>query len=117
MEAVMPMEYLVPSLRVAVREWLTEEALLKRLVVLEKLEETWQREIYGMKVKKLRRKTWFDRNLKDKDLSEGDLALKFSMRNTKRKLKYQAMGPYCVVEITPQGVVRIATLDGVIMDG
>ena len=27
------------------------------------------------------------------------------------------MGPYQVVEITPQGAVRIATLDGVIMEG
>ena len=32
-----------------------------------------------------------------------------------RKLKYQGMEPYQVVEITPQGVVRIATLDGVVM--
>ena len=27
------------------------------------------------------------------------------------------MGPYQVVEITPQGAVRIATLDGVVMEG
>ena len=40
MEAVMPMEYLVPSLRVAVSERLNEEALLEWLVELEKLEET-----------------------------------------------------------------------------
>lgn len=70
-----------------------------------------------MKVEKLRQKTWFDLNLKDKDLSEGDLALMFSVHNTKINLKYQAMGPCCVIEITPQGAVRIATLDGVIMDG
>ena len=40
LEAVMPMEYLVPSLRVVVRERLTEESLTKRLVDLEQLEET-----------------------------------------------------------------------------
>ena len=40
MEVVMPMEYLVLSLKVVVRERLTKEALLKRLVKLEKLEET-----------------------------------------------------------------------------
>ena len=39
------------------------------------------------------------------------------MRNTKHKLKYQGMGPYQVVEITPEGAVRIATLDGVVMEG
>ena len=41
----------------------------------------------------------------------------YGVRNTKRKLKYQDMGPYQVVEITPQGAVRIATLDGVVMEG
>ena len=45
------------------------------------------------------------------------MALMFSVCNTKRKLRYQGMGPYLVVEIMPQGVVRIATLDGIIMDG
>ena len=85
----MPMEYLVPSLRVAVRERLTEEALSEWLVKLEKLEEKWLMATYGMKVEKLRPKTWFDRDLKDKDLLEGDLALMFSVCNTKRKLKYK----------------------------
>ena len=53
LEAVMPMEFLVPSLRVAVRERLTEEALTKRLVDLEQLEETRIHAAYGMKVEKL----------------------------------------------------------------
>ena len=48
------MEYLVPSLRVAVRERLTEEALSEWLVELEKLEEMQLRAAYGMKVEKLR---------------------------------------------------------------
>ena len=99
----MPMEFLVPSLRVAVQERLTEEALTERLVDLEHLEETRLHAAYGMKVEKLRRKKWFDRNLKNKDLKEGDLCLMYSVRNTKRKLKDQGMGPYQVVEITPQG--------------
>ena len=41
----------------------------------------------------------------------------YGIRNTKRKLKYQGMGAYQVVEITPQGAIRIATLDGVVMEG
>ena len=41
----------------------------------------------------------------------------YGVRNTKCKLKYQGMGPYQVVEIMPQGAVRIATLDGVVMEG
>ena len=45
------------------------------------------------------------------------MSQRYSVRNTKRKLKYQGMGPYQVVEITLQGTVRIATLDGVVMEG
>ena len=52
LEAIMPMEYLVPSLRVVVRERLTEESLTKRLVDLEQLEETQLHAAYGMKVEK-----------------------------------------------------------------
>ena len=99
------------------QERLTEESLTERLVDLEQLEETRLHAAYGMKVEKLRQKKWFDRNLKNKDLKEGYLCLMYGVRNTKRKLKYQGMGPYQVVEITPQGAVRIATLDGVVMEG
>ena len=53
LEAVMPMEFLVPILRVAVRERLTEEALTERLVDLKQLEETRLHAAYGMKVEKL----------------------------------------------------------------
>ena len=45
------------------------------------------------------------------------MCLMYGVRNTKRKLKYQGMGPYQVVEITPQGAVRIATLNRVVMEG
>ena len=84
---------------------------------LEQLEKTRLYAAYEMKVEKLRRKTWFNRNLRNKDLKEGDLCLIYGVRNTKQKLKYQGMGPYQVVEIMPQGAVRIATLDGVVMEG
>ena len=97
------MEYLVPNLRVAIQERQTEESLTNRLVHLKQLEETRPHATYGLKVEKLRCKKWFDRNLKNKDLNEGDLSLMYGIRNTKQKLKYQAMGPYQVVEITPQG--------------
>ena len=70
-----------------------------------------------MKVEKLHRKMWFDCNLKNEDLKEGDLCLIHGVRNTKRKLKYQDMGPYQVMEIMPQGAIMIATLDGVVMEG
>ena len=45
----MPMEYLVPSLRVAIHERLIEEALTDKFVDLEKLDETRLHVAYGMK--------------------------------------------------------------------
>ena len=54
LEAVMPMEFLVPSLRLAVRGRLTEESLIERLMDLEQLEETRLHAAYRMKVEKLR---------------------------------------------------------------
>ena len=88
LEVVMHMEYLVPSLRVAVRERLTEESLTERLVDLEQLEEIRLHAAYKMKVEKLWWKMWFNCNLKNKDLKEGDLCLMYGVRYTKRKLKY-----------------------------
>ena len=41
----------------------------------------------------------------------------YGVRNMKQKLKYQGMGPYQVVEIKRQRAVRIATIDGVVMEG
>ena len=54
LEAVMPMEFLVPSLRVVVQERLSEESLAERLVDLEQLEETRLHAAHGMRVEKLR---------------------------------------------------------------
>ena len=40
LDAVMPIQYLVPSLRVAIRDRLIEESLTERLLDLEQLEGT-----------------------------------------------------------------------------
>ena len=41
----------------------------------------------------------------------------YGIRDMKQNLKYQGMEPYQVVEIMPQDLVGIATLDGVVMEG
>ncbi|RYA74216.1 hypothetical protein DD594_28485, partial [Enterobacter cloacae complex sp. 4DZ1-17B1] len=60
-----------------------------------------------------RRKKWFDRHVKDKDIKFGDKVLMYGVRKEKKKLKYAGKGPYRVCEITPQGTLRVETLDGV----
>ena len=49
----------------------------------------------------------------DKNIHEGDMVLLFGVRDKKRKLKYTGMGPFKVCEITPQGTIRVETLDGI----
>ena len=77
MEAVMPAEYVLPSLRIAIEARLDdEESLRKRYTVLEKLSEARRLAIHAMRVEKMRRKAWYDRAIiHSKNLSDGDLAL------------------------------------------
>ena len=113
LEAVMPWEFLIPSLRIArIEKWDGHE-LHDRIYNLEKLDEERQIAVQGMIVEKQRRKQWYDRQLKDKNIHERDMVLLFGVRNKKRKLKYTSMGPYQICEITPQGTVCVETLDGV----
>ena len=62
MEVVMPVEYVLPSLRIAIEEKLSdEESLKRRLTSLEKLSKARQLAIHAMRVEKMRRIAWYDR--------------------------------------------------------
>ncbi|RYA42775.1 DDE-type integrase/transposase/recombinase, partial [Enterobacter cloacae complex sp. GF14B] len=112
-EAVMPWEFVIPSLRVASQEGWDGNPLVERLYILERLDEERQLAVQNALVEKDRRKKWFDRHLKNKDINVGDKVLMYGVRNEKKKLKYAGKGPYRVCEITPQGTIRVETLDGV----
>ena len=65
LEAVVPAEYTIPSLRIAVQERLGDvEFHAKRLLALEKLTEARQLAIHAMAVEKQRRKAWYDKTLR-----------------------------------------------------
>ena len=113
LEAVMPWEFLVPSLRIAVAEHWDGHELYDRIRNLELLDEERHIALQGMIVEKQRRKQWYDRQLKEKNINVGDMVLLFGVRDKKRKLKYTGMGPYRICKITPQGTVRVETLDGI----
>ena len=102
----MPWEFLVSSLRVAVAEKWDGHELADHIRILEVA-------LQGLITEKQRRKKWFDRQLKDKNIHEGDMVLLFGVRDKKWKLKYTDMGPFKVCEITPQGTIRVETLDGI----
>jgi hypothetical protein len=77
-EAVMPMEYIIPSLKIAaLTDLADEETIEERLVHLVELEE--DRFIAGFiqQVQKNREKAWHDRHIKSKVIKEGDLVLMY----------------------------------------
>ena len=88
MEAVMPVEYVLPSLKIVIEERLGDEEYLKKiLTTLKKLSEARQIAIHAMMVEKMRRKAWYDKVvIHGKDLKDGDLALLYGFKKHKGKL-------------------------------
>ena len=75
----MPMEYIVPSLRITAATGMDDaEALEERIGQLIQLEE--DRFIIGFhqRVLKDRQKAWHDRHIKKKQFAEGDLVLLYN---------------------------------------
>ena len=101
LEAVMPWKFLVPSLRVVVAKKWDGHELADRIRILENLDEERHIALQGLITEKQCRKKWFDRQLKDKNIHEGDMVLLFGLQDKKWKLKYTGMGPFRVCEITP----------------
>lgn len=112
LDAILPIEFLVPTLRVAKGlEW-TGHELSKRIDNLERLDETRLQVIAGMYAKKRRQKRWHDKKVRTKEFQPGDLVLLYTLKLQKRKLKLRRLGPFVINEITNGGAVRLETLEG-----
>ena len=114
-EVVMPMEYIIPSLRVvAITEMTDADVVEERLLQLIHLEE--ERFIVGFhqNVEKKRQKIWHDRQIKNKHFEVGGLVLMYDSKFFKHpwKLKTHWLGPYVVKEITEGGAMMLDKLDG-----
>lgn len=96
LEAVVPMEFMVPSLRIAVEERMPmEESREERILKLVTLEEERQLSILTAATVQRRRKAWADRQGKCKIFKEGDLVLIYNSKVGKHpgKLKLRWIGP------------------------
>ena len=112
LDAILPMEFLLPTLRVAqALEW-TGHEFSERLEELEKLDETRLRAVDGMYALKRRQKSFFDARIKTKEIQKGDLVLAYTLKQHASKLKKRGMGPYVIHDISTSGALRLATLDG-----
>ena len=111
LDAILPLEFLILTLRVAKElEWNGHE-FSKRLDKLEKLDETRLRAVAGMYAQKRRQKKFHDAHVKNKEFKVGDLVL-CTLKQHTSKLKKCGNGPYVIHDISTSGAIRLATLDG-----
>ena len=116
LEAVVPMEFLVPSLRIAVAERMSErESEIVRLRELLRLEETRLEGLWKSDIVQMRRKIWCDRNRKYRIFEKGDAVLVFNSRMGPHpgKMKMRWVGPYRITNLLGTGTFTLATMDGV----
>ena len=104
----MPMDYIVPSLRIAASTGMDDAAALaKHVAQLIYLEE--DRLIIGFhqQVAKDQHKAWHDHHIKHKQFATGDLVFLYDSKFLKHpsKLQMHWLGPYLVQSITSGGVV------------
>lgn len=114
-EAVLPIEFEVSSLRIAIDARLTTKAsLIHRLERLEALDEERQRSAQHIEVIQRRRKMAFDKRHKKRTLLPGMLVLLQDARRLEFPGKFDALwlGPYRIIAVFPNNSLQLETLNG-----
>ena len=112
LDAILPLEFLVPNLRVAQEiGWMGHE-LSNRVEELEKLDETRLATIAGMYALKRRQKQFHDHHIITKCFKLGDLVLVFTVKEFAAKLSKCGKGPYVILGLSASGAVKLSTLEG-----
>ena len=89
-EAIIPMEYIIPSLRVSqITEIADTHNMNERLAQLLALEEDRFIAGFHQKVQKAREKAWHDRHIKSKTFQIGDLVLLYDSKFIKFPGKFK----------------------------
>jgi hypothetical protein len=108
LEAIVPMEYLVPSLRiVAFTDMDDTGAIHERLSQLVELEEDRFIAGFHQQIQKEQEKAYDDRHMKKKIFMQGDLVLLYDSNFIKHPGKFRThwIGQYEVIYVTKGGVV------------
>lgn len=115
MEAVMLMEYIVPSLRIAALiGMMYHEALEEMLAQLEELEEEWFLVGFHQQEQKKPEKAWHDRHIKLHTFKVNDLVLLYDSKFEIffRKFRMHWLGPYMVKKVTDEDAFQLVKLNG-----
>lgn len=112
LNAILPIEFLLPTLRTTkILGWDGHE-LSERLDELEKLGEVRLRTVAALYALKRRQKEFFDTHVKPKRIQIGDYVLIHTLKQHAKKLKKRGMGPFVVKDISSSGAIKVATLEG-----
>lgn len=114
-EVVMPMEYIVPSLKITtLTDMADEEAMSERLLHLVELEENRFIAGFHQQVQKNREKDRHDRHIKNKAIKVGNLVLMYDNKFAwfPGKFCMHWLGPYQVRHVIEGGAASLAWLDG-----
>lgn len=101
LDAILPIEFLIPTLRVSTQlEWMEHE-LSDRVDKLEKLDEDRRIAVMDIYAKKRRMKRWHDIHVKIKCFRQGYLVLLYMLKKLKRKLKMRGLRLFVIIELSP----------------
>jgi hypothetical protein len=117
---VVPLEFLVPSLRVATITNMTERgAIQERISQLMDMEEDIFLARFHQEVQKARDKAWHDRHIKRKSCKEEDLVLVYENEFLQHlgKFRMHWLGPYEVKTIIEGGSIQLKDLGGTELRG
>ena len=110
LEAILPIELEVQSLRIALDERMGDNDSLKhQLVMLENLDETRAQSYLNMEAIQKHRKSYYDSKLAFKKLEPNDLVLLYDSRFQKflGKFKMRWFGLYKILRSFPNGSVKL----------
>ncbi|KAH7440259.1 hypothetical protein KP509_04G098600 [Ceratopteris richardii] len=106
-EAILPFEFGVPSLRIAVRKGLVpEHSFAYKMDQLRQLDEQRYHSFLLLQEVQSRQKKWHDRNLRTKIFRPGDLVLYFHSK---------MIGPFRIHAMCGPGSFRLAMLAGEVL--
>ncbi|MCO5589396.1 hypothetical protein L7F22_043363 [Adiantum nelumboides] len=117
-EAVVPLEFAVPSLRMAKQYNMGFNTILKtRLEELQRLDEIRQRALLEQQIVQQRRKYWHDSKIKVKEFKKGYVVLLYQSKLGPKKpnLKIAWSGPYEVDWVFSNGTIQLKDLSGLIL--
>ena len=115
LEATLPIECEIPSLKLAIELLPNTTPLEERLLYLESLDETRRLASLAIEAQKKRVKTHFDHTVHPHSFVEGDLVLLYDQANDKLgagKLEPMWLGPYIVKRVLQKGAYELIDYEG-----